>query len=359
MNHASSILLILLMISESAMAVDVFYCSRVFQLSNKKTIQRSVESYEIFKLLRHAENNDHNQYFSEAPQVYLIENKYSVDQLNLKVSELAADYPQERIDELMPLFIQLKKTIQKIKQQNYPEKELIEAFSIYTYLVDAKLRLQISLPELEQKIRDNIKFFLFQTNADLATPTLYRGKYIFTFAKPDEIDLLDFIRARALGYHIIGVTSLDRLIFDGFSKQGSSFFSKHDGYHAKFALKNDQKYIQLKSTTSLTDQLTNNQKYLLKLVNKIEETADERLQLLQKIIVFHFDHELGLSLKYEIDHLLKADNVNSLHRELMNMISDIEFDNYGAEAKNLIGRTNKYELIKIMKELFKDVHLQN
>lgn len=342
----------ILLFSLSAQAIEVFYCSNIFQLSNNLPIQRSNDSFEVLKILRKAENSNKIYYDNQPINQTLIENEYAVEQLNTAISILAADYPIQRFNEMQPLFIQLKKKILQIKKQNYLENDLVEAFTIYTFLVDARVKMNTSLQLLTEKIQETIDYFLFQSKNDISTVYNYRGRYLYTFAKPAEIDLLDFIRARALGYHIIGVTNLDRIVFDGFSKQGSSFFSKHDAFHAKQALKNDQKFIQSVQQESLNHQLFENREFLLGLVNKIELTTNIRHKIIQKIIVFHFDHELGLSLKFEVDRLFKQENQRLLNRELANIKSDIEFENYGANEKTVIGETNIEELNTIMKQLF-------
>ena len=103
----------------------------------------------------------------------------------------------------------------------------------------------------------------------------------------------------------------------------------------------------------MSELLKDNQEFLLKIVNKIESTDQLRLQILQKIIVFHFDHELGLSLKYEIAKLLHPTNKIQLNREFKNIISDIEFENYGSDYKKIIGDLKTDELDLVVKELLK------
>lgn len=339
-------------IPQLSYAIEVYYCSEVLQLQNNLPKQRSMESFELFKILRQAENKSEIKYDNVDLEFTLFENAFTVHQLNEKTTNLASDYPKQRFLELMPLFVRIKKIIKEIKNFGYKENLVIEAMITYTFLVDAKSRVKLSLKQIEQKISENISFYNFKNRIDVSAKYLFRGQFLFTFAKPNEIDLLDFIRARALGYHIIGITSLDRIPFDGFSKQGSVFFSKHDGYHAKQALKRDQDVIRRDSTLSTIEHLKLNRDFLMNLVDKIEHTKDLRIQVLQKILIFHFDHELGYSLRSEINSLNSNKKNIQLDRELKNIISDIYFENYGPEYKDIIGQIDVTELKNIFTDLF-------
>lgn len=319
-------------------------CDNIYSVSNISTQRqffKDASTTTVRELLKKAVSDESPQWIFDISRALVPENAASVVRVRKELSILAGEYSAERLQQLQPLFHQALKLASYVQKNNYPQREVTKLFLTYTHLVDARRRNRDNREQIENSINQFVSAFMHEGYGYKSSELRYYGKYLFTFENPSR---LDFVRARAAGYSLVGISTSDLNAFDTIENQTSSFFARHDLIHASRELQSDHQYLPIIylehgneygfGSAAIVKMQKENLRYIKNILQKIELIQNAELRTDLSVLLFYLTHEAYLNLKNELNGLF-ADKVK-LQTIKHNLANEIYFGTLGPRLKTAI-----------------------
>lgn len=333
-NFARLSFLLLFIFSSRIFAAST--CDNIYSLSNLSTQRqffKNATTTTVRDILKKAMIDETPQWVRDVSGASVPENMNSVTRLKKELATLAGMYSQDRLEQLRPLFQKALKLANFVQKNNYPQRQVTELFLTYTHLVDARRRNSNNLPQIETSIAEFVSAFMYESHGYQEFHFRYYGKYIFTFENPSR---LDFVRARAAGYSLVGISNSDLNAFDTIENQTASFFARHDLIHASRELASDYRNWQNQKLDAIAIEKIQKEDLLFikNILIQIENISDLQLRKDLEVLLFYLTHEAYLNLRSELKPLFY--DTNKMQMIKHNLANDIYFGTLGPQLKSEI-----------------------
>lgn len=333
-NFARLSFLLLFIFSSRSFAAST--CDNIYSLSKLSTQRqffKNATTTTVRDILKKTMIDETPQWVRDVSGASVPENTNSVARLKKELATLAGMYSQDRLEQLRPLFQRALKLANFVQKNNYPQRQVTELFLTYTHLVDARRRNSKNLPQIETSISEFVSAFMYESHGYQDFHFRYYGKYIFTFENPSR---LDFVRARAAGYSLVGISNSDLNAFDTIENQTASFFARHDLIHASRELASDYRNWQNQKLDAITIEKIQKEDLLFikNILIQIENISDLQLRKDLEVLLFYLTHEAYLNLRIELKPLFY--DTNKMQMIKHNLANDIYFGTLGPQLKSEI-----------------------